>query len=381
MELSSSYIYSPYQKFICPRCEFLLNSTVHIPIVVPCGHTFCCICIEEDFKELNKFRCDICKKETYEHFSMFPKNLYILSIRKNKIKNENIFIGGKSPRVLNKNTKYIRSITSSNSSLLLSYGGNQIKKISSFYSIVNEITYKFCNNQFEIIEREVNLDNIIDENKDYPSDFSNKKNSDRFKRLGNSYLYDDNINKSKRPFNLLDDDYKEIIPKKIDIIDFYGDATGRKKKYPSMYNYTELLKKIFKYQDKYVKKYFNAIIIFVVRTLAFFGLLILNIFLIKYIDLAFFFLFINILLEKENTIYEISIKIKMLLALSCFYFIENIVKNLGFKYLIDMSSYISNISSGTRTLFNLLVLGNDSTLNLVVFIILNICSNLHLLLN
>ena len=43
-----------------------------------------------------------------------------------------------------------------------------------------------------------------------------------------------------------------------------------------MYNYTELLKKIFKYQDKYVKKYFNAIIIFVVRTLAFFGLLILN---------------------------------------------------------------------------------------------------------
>ena len=179
----------------------------------------------------------------------------------------------------------------------------------------------------------------------------------------------------------LDDDYKEIIPKKIDIIDFYGDATGRKKKYPSMYNYTELLKKIFKYQDKYTKKYFNPIVTFIVRTLVFFGLLILNVYLIKYIDLAFFFLFINILLEKEKTIYEISIKIKMLLALSCFYFVEDIVKNLGFNYLMDMSSYISNISSGTRTLFNLLVLGNDSTLNLVVFIILNICSNLHLLLN
>jgi len=247
MELSSSYIYSPYQKFICPRCEFLLNSTVHIPIVAPCGHTFCCICIEEDFKSINKFRCDLCKKETYEHFSMFPKNLYILRIRKNKIKNENIFIGGRSPRVLNKNTKYIRSITSSNSSLLLSYGGNQIKKISSFYSIVNEITYRFCNNKFEIIEREVNLDNIFDENKDCPSDYSNKKISNRFQRIGNSYLYDDNINNNKKPFNLLEDDYKEIIPKKIDIIDFYGDATGRKKKYPSMYNYTELLKKIFKY--------------------------------------------------------------------------------------------------------------------------------------
>ena len=71
----------------------------------------------------------------------------------------------------------------------------------------------------------------------------------------------------------------------------------------------------------------------------------------------------------------------MFIALSCFYFVERIVKNLGFKYLIDMSSYISNISSGTRTLFNLLVLGSDSTLNLVVFIILSILSNLHLLLN
>ena len=107
----------------------------------------------------------------------------------------------------------------------------------------------------------------------------------------------------------------------------------------------------------------------------------MNIYIIKYIDVAFFYLFVCILLEKENTIYEIASKIKMLLALSCFYFVENIVKSLGFKYLIDMSSYISNISSATRTLFNILVLGNDSTLNLVVFIILNILSNLHLLLN
>ena len=107
----------------------------------------------------------------------------------------------------------------------------------------------------------------------------------------------------------------------------------------------------------------------------------INVLFVKYVDVAFFFLFVNILIEKENTIYEISTKIKMLLALSCFYFIENIVKSLGFRYLIDMSSYISNMSSGTRTLFNLLVLGNDSTLNLIVFAILNILSNLNLLSN
>ena len=380
MQFSSSYIFSHYQKFICPRCEFLLNSTVHIPIVAPCGHTFCCVCIEEEFLEKNKFRCDLCKAEISEHFSLFPKNLYILNIRKNKIKNENIFVGGKSPLILNRNNKLTRNSTS-NTTFLLSYGGSQVKKLATFFSVVNEITYKFCDNKFEMIEREVNLDSINNNaKKDCPSDFSNKKNSYRFRRIGTNYLYDDNINYNKK-INLFEDDLKQEIPKKIEIIDFYGDGVEKKSKYPPLYNYTELLKKIFKYQDKYVKKYFNKIIIFIIRSLIFFGLLILNIYLIKYVDVAFFFLFVNILLEKENTIYEISTKIKMFLALSCFYFVERIVKNLGFKYLIDMSSYISNISSGTRTLFNLLVLGNDSTLNLVVFIILNILSNLNLLLN
>ena len=380
MQLSSSYIYSHYQKFICPRCEFLLNSTVHVPIVAPCGHTFCCVCIEEEFLEKNKFRCDLCKAETSEHYSMFPKNLYILNIRKNKIKNEHIFVGGKSPKMLNTNPKLIRSTTSS-SNLALSSGGSQSKKLTSLFSIVNVITYQFYDNKFEIIEREVDLASINTGQKDCPSDYSNKKNSSRFRRFASNYLYDDSINLHKKFPNLFEDDLKQEIPKKIEIIDFYGDGIEKKSKYPPLYNYTELLKKIYKYQDKYVKKYFNKIIIFIIRTLVFFGLLILNIYLIKYIDVAFFFLFVNILLEKENTIYEISTKIKMFIALSCFYFVERIVKNLGFKYLIDMSSYISNISSGTRTLFNLLVLGNDSTLNLVVFIILNILSNLYLLLN
>lgn len=382
MQLSSSYIYSHYQKFICPRCEFILNSTVHVPIVAPCGHTFCCMCIEEEYLEKNKFRCDLCKAETSKHFSMFPKNFYILNIRKNKIRNENIFIGGKSPVTLkrNLNLKLIRSTTST-SSLVLSSRNNQEKNMSELLQIFNAITYQFCNNKLEIIEREVDLDDINFGKKDCPSDFSKKNNSSRFKRFGNNCLYDDSINTSKKFTNFFEDDLKQEIPKKIQIIDFYGDGIEKKHRYPPLYNYTELLKKIYKYQDKYVKKYFNKIIIFIFRTLVFFGLLILNIYFIKYMDVAFFFLFVNILLEKENTIYEISTKIKMFIALSCFYFVERIVKNLGFKYLIDISSYISNISSGTRTLFNLLVLGNDSTLNLVVFIILNILSNLHLLLN
>ena len=381
MQLSSSYIFSHYQKFICPRCEFLLNSTVHIPIVAPCGHTFCSICIEEEFLEKNKFRCDLCKSETSKHFSLFPKNFYILNIRKNKMKNENIYVGGKSPIMMNHSLKLIRSNTSKNI-IELPLGESRAKRMATFYKIVNVITYKFYENKLEIIEREVNLDNINDiSKKECPSDFSNQKNSSRFRRIGYNYLDDNYINYTKKTLNIFEDDLKQEIPKKIEIIDFYGDGGVKKNKYPPLYNYTELLKTIFKYQDKYVKKYFNAIITFFIRAFIFFAILILNIYLIKYIDLAFFFLFVNILLEKENTIYQISTKIKMFLALSCFYFVERIVKNLGFKYLIDMSSYISNISSGTRTLFNLLVLGSDSTLNLVVFIILNILSNLHLLLN
>ena len=381
MQLSPSYIFSHYQKFICPRCEFLLNSTAHIPIVAPCGHTFCSICIEEEFLEKNKFRCDLCKSETSEHFSLFPINLYILNIRKNKMKNENIFVGGKSPVMINRSLKLVRSNTSK-STLELPFGKSKAKNLETFYKIVNVITYKFFENKIDIIEREVNLDNINDIGKnDCPSDFSNKKNSSRFRKFVSNYLDDNAIKYNKTNINIFEDDLKQEIPKKIEIIDFYGDGGVKKNKYPPLYNYTELLKKIFKYQDKYVKKYFNAIIIFFIRTFTFFGMLILNIYLIKYIDLAFFFLFVNILLEKEDTIYQISTKIKMFIALSCFYFVERIVKNLGFKYLIDMSSYISNISSGTRTLFNLLVLGSDSTLNLVVFIILNILSNLHLLLN
>jgi hypothetical protein len=256
--------------------------------------------------------------------------------------------------------------------------------IKDIYTIHNEITYTIFNNKLEIIEREVELIKKEDDPKtDCSSDYSNKKSSGRFHRIGSSILdYQTEFRKVKNLIeNEKEEDMKEIVPKKIDFIDFYGDGATKKKKYPPLYNYFELLKKIFKYGDKFNKKYCNQIFIFIFRLLMYVILLLLNIFFIKYIDVALFFLLVSILVENEKTIYEISTKIKMFLALSCFYFVESIVKSLGFRYLIDMSSYISNMSNGTRTLFNLLVLGNDSTLNLIVFTILNILSNLHLLLN
>ena len=382
MQTSPSYIFSTYQKFICPRCEFLLNSTVHIPIVAPCGHTFCSVCIEEEYLEKRKFRCDFCKAETTKHFSEFPTNLYILNIRRNKIKNEYIFRGGKTPKITRENTTVnlpkLGKTNSSNISITYSFGGSiQQKKVN--YIINNELTYTFCNNKIEIIKREVEFEKKEepDFKTDCSSDCSNKKKSN---------IYRDILASRKECKKMCDlmknEDEKENIEKKsIKIIDFYGDGAEKKQKYPPLYNYFELMKKIFKYGDKYNKKYCNQIFIFLFRFLMFCILFTINIYFIKYIDVAFFYLFICILVEKENTIYEISTKIKMFLALSCFYFVENIVKSLGFKYLIEISTYISNISSGTRTLYNILVLGNDSTLNLIVFTILNILSNLHLLLN
>ena len=383
MQSSQSYIFSSYQKFICPRCEFLLNSTVHVPIVAPCGHTFCNICIEEEYLEKKKFRCDLCKAETTEHFSKFPTNFYILNIRRNKIKNEYIFRGGKSP-ILPKDTNNYSKYTKSNSSnISITYSDGRSKKnlrLKKNYKINNEITYTFFNNKLEIIKREVefkkeekaikpdlinNIDERIDSTPYRKMSFNTTTSSIRdrtIKKIGGNV-----------------EEIKEEEVKIIEIIDFYGEYIEKKLKYPALYNYFEMLKKIFKYGDKYNKKYCNQIFIFIFRVLMLYIILQANIYLIKSIDVALFFLFISILVEKENTIYEISTKIKMLLALSCFYFVENIVKSLGFKYLIDMSTYISNMSNATRTLYNLLVLGNESTLNLIVFTILNILSNLHLL--
>ena len=383
MQTSQSYIFSSYQKFICPRCEFLLNSTVHVPIVAPCGHTFCNICIEEEYLEKKKFRCDLCKAETTEHFSKFPTNFYILNIRRNKIKNEYIFRGGKSP-ILPKDTINYSKYTKSNSSnISITYSDGRSKKnlrLKKNYKINNEITYTFLKNKLEIIKREVefkkeekaikpdlinNIDERIDSTPYRKMSFNTTTSSIRartIKKIGGDV-----------------EEIKEEEVKIIEIIDFYGEYIEKKLKYPALYNYFEMLKKIFKYGDKYNKKYCNQIFIFIFRVLMLYILLQANIYLIKSIDVALFFLFISILVEKENTIYEISTKIKMFLALSCFYFVENIVKSLGFKYLIDMSTYISNMSNATRTLYNLLVLGHESTLNLIVFFILNILSNLHLL--
>ena len=383
MQTSQSYIFSTYQKFVCPRCEFLLNSTVHVPIVAPCGHTFCNICIEEEFLEKKKFRCDLCKAETTEHFSQFPTNFYILNIRRNKIKNEYIFRGGKSPVIPKDTTSIPRYNKSYSSNISITYSDGRSKKNLSLkknYKINNEITYTFFNNKLEIIKREVEFKK---EEKAPKSDLVNnideRIDSSRYRKMSFNTTTSSTRTRTIKKISGNVQEIKEEEVKKIEMIDFYGEYTEKKLKYPALYNYFEMLKKIFKYGDKYNKKYCNQIFVFIFRVLMISILLQMNIYLIKYIDVALFFLFVSILAEKENTIYEISTKIKMFLALSCFYFMENIIKSLGFRYLIDMSTYISNMSNATRTLYNLLVLGNESTLNLIVFTILNILSNLHLL--
>ena len=383
MQTSQSYIFSTYQKFVCPRCEFLLNSTVHVPIVAPCGHTFCNICIEEEFLEKKKFRCDLCKAETTEHFSQFPTNFYILNIRRNKIKNEYIFRGGKSPVIPKDTTSIPRYNKSYSSNISITYSDGRSKKNLSLkknYKINNEITYTFFNNKLEIIKREVEFKK---EEKAPKSDLVNnideRIDSSRYRKMSFNTTTSSTRTRTIKKISGNVQEIKEEEVKKIEMIDFYGEYTEKKLKYPALYNYFEMLKKIFKYGDKYNKKYCNQIFIFIFRVIMISILLQMNIYLIKYIDVALFFLFVSILAEKENTIYEISTKIKMFLALSCFYFMENIIKSLGFRYLIDMSTYISNMSNATRTLYNLLVLGNESTLNLIVFTILNILSNLHLL--
>ena len=374
----SSTVFSNGIKFECPRCEFLLNSTGHVPIVAPCGHTFCDKCIQEDFYQRKKFRCDLCKAESTIHYSKYPTNKYILNIRRLKLKKENIFEGGKTTTL-----KKIEENSNKSYSFNKKY---KLKQLCSKYKIINAITYIFKKNKFEIIKREVDLKQKSDDDDaktNYSTDIE-RKNSISYRTLNMMNLREEEKKKkdgipSSPPIEKKLTETKS--DNKMEMIDFYGDEESNKQKYASLYNYFELMKKLFKLGDKYNKKFMNNIFLFLARFLMFCFLMIVNIYMIKYIDIGFFFLFVSILYEKEDYINQISKKIKMLLALSSFYLIESVIKSLGLKYLINMSSYVNNIISGIRTLFNLLVLGNDSTLNFVVLIILNILSNMNLLLS
>jgi hypothetical protein len=308
-----------------------------------------------------------------------------LNIRRNKIKNEYIFRGGKSPIIPKDTSSYSKYNKTKSANISITYSDGRSKKnlnLKKNYKINNEITYTFFNNQLEIIKREVEFkkeEKEKDKKSDLVNNIEERIDSSRFRKMSFSTTTSSMRTRTIKKISGNVEEIKEEEVKKIEMIDFYGEFTEKKLKYPALYNYFEMLKKIFKYGDKYNKKYCNQIFIFIFRVLMIYILLQANIYLIKYIDVALFFLFVSILAEKENTINEISTKLKMFLALSCFYFMENIIKSLGFKYLIDMSTYISNMSNATRTLYNLLVLGNESTLNLIVFFILNILSNLHLL--
>ena len=372
-----STVFSNGIKFECPRCEFLLNSTAHIPIVAPCGHTFCDKCIQEDFYQRKKFRCDLCGAESKIHYSKYPTNKYILNIRRLKIKKEDIFVGGKT------------TIIKIDESSTKSYSFNvkyKIKKLYSKYKIINAVTYTFKNNKFEIITREVDLKKKLD-NEDAKTNYStdiDRKNTISYRALNKMNLKEETKRKKSGASSSppIEKTLNEVKPEnRMIMLDFYGDEESNKQKYSSLYNYFELMKKIFKLGDKYNKKFMNNYFLFIARFLIFCLLLTVNIYMIKYIDIGFFFLFVSILYEKEDYINQISKKIKMFLALSSFYLLESVVKSLGLKYLINMSSYINNIISGIRTLYNLLVLGNDSTLDFIVLIILNILSNMNLLLS
>ena len=286
-----STVFSNGIKFECPRCEFLLNSTAHIPIVAPCGHTFCDKCIQEDFYQRKKFRCDLCGAESKIHYSKYPTNKYILNIRRLKIKKEDIFVGGKT------------TIIKIDESSTKSYSFNvkyKIKKLYSKYKIINAVTYTFKNNKFEIITREVDLKKKLD-NEDAKTNYStdiDRKNTISYRALNKMNLKEETKRKKSGASSSppIEKTLNEVKPEnRMIMLDFYGDEESNKQKYSSLYNYFELMKKIFKLGDKYNKKFMNNYFLFIARFLIFCLLLTANIYMIKYIDIGFFFLFVSIL--------------------------------------------------------------------------------------
>ena len=73
----------------CELCNFDFNSTVHTPIALSCGHTFCIVCIEKIFKKNWLFKCIKCNHRYYN--IDFPANEYVKIMRRKKLTLEKIF--------------------------------------------------------------------------------------------------------------------------------------------------------------------------------------------------------------------------------------------------------------------------------------------------
>ena len=342
---------SEIPKSKCFMCLNIYNSNNIIPLILPCGHTFCDKCIKNEYNKKNYFICKFCDKKIYTHYSEFTKNEYILSlIDKKMLSNEFCDI------------KYIKNL----------------KKI-------NQIWYNFTNNEFDdllhpkpkpkpkIPSTEIKKDikeekkeEIKEEKKTYSKITNNSFNDDSHNKT-----IDTNLSSTFQKKNNMKYSNNKAAKKKT--IEYFIKPTNQE--YSQLFNYFEVIKNILKYNDKFknVGKIGKFIKIIYQPTIIIF-FLILHYFLLLYnFEFGLFYTFVCILYVNENNIYDIVLKVKMFTAFASLLLLEDLIYKLGISHLSSFTLFY-NFLIGSRTIYAIFVLGNELTLNTIISKILWIMS-------
>ena len=52
---------SQIEKLSCLYCKETYNTTTKMPLCIPCGHTYCLKCVEDEYFKKTSFTCQKCR--------------------------------------------------------------------------------------------------------------------------------------------------------------------------------------------------------------------------------------------------------------------------------------------------------------------------------
>jgi len=342
---------SQIEKITCLYCKEYYNSTTKMPLCIPCGHTYCLKCVEDEYLKKTSFTCQTCRIRYLMHYSKFPTNYFILNIHRYKVKYEDFC--DKIP---------------------IDYK-TQLK-------ITKEVLYLYKNNVFENLLKDKPFKCIKFSNKKQKEEEEEKKiNKNIIKEKNNKFNMNKKINE-KLNFNTSN---KKNIQKNEEKKNYHQRNYLIKRisiddnQFPSIYNYFELMILIYTYMNKYKEKIFGKFFDFPYKCLIIFLIFLINYLLVQNISFGIFFLFLSILYEPEEDMIDIVKKLKMFVAISTYLLIEDITYSFGLGYIFNLG-LMNKILSGIRTIINILILGSDYTLNSIIGKILKLMVEFHLLI-
>jgi hypothetical protein len=320
----------------CELCNFDFNSTVHTPIALSCGHTFCIVCIEKIFKKNWLFKCIKCNHRYYN--IDFPANEYVKIMRRKKLTLEKIF---------DISIDYKNDLSIVNEINITFSNGVYIEKINNENMNI-KINKKTSNDKKKNILYEINpvkgIKSIKIEKK-----LSKREESTRTKTLSSN--------------NSIHSTLSNYFPSK-------------NNEYSSLFNYFELMKKIaiYNHRIKIKGKIFN----YIYKNICFFLIIFLNCYIFHNFEFGIFFLFISILYENEYNFYYIVFKLKLYTAFTFYLLFEDMIYKVY--YIINNIFWLNDVLIGIRTFYIILVLGNQITLDLIIIKIIKFLSYCNLLI-